>query len=213
MTTTCPVCDRTFRDAHGRGGHLATYNDEAHDAFRLLHGLKHPLGPDGKPTLVGARWRGSEPPPTPPVVSRAPEFAPAPEPTLAEPAPAPPETSQAERPPDPTPPQTPLTRATELSAIEQAPSHAKETPAPSPAPESGLWLPFAISVGSLAALVLANKGKNAPKPQAIPARAPPVEAWPGIWTQPDPIQSTGFPYVDRMLGHSGLPATRRRLWP
>jgi len=219
MTTTCPVCDRSFRDAHGRGGHLATYNDEAHDAFRLKHGLKHALGPDGQPTVVGARWRGPDtqfpaqeplpPTPSPPVLKQETPLPPIPA-TLEAAAPA----------TDVQPPSVPEARPEATVAAQPAPQVQPVTPAPAEAPPAvapkptsngSVLIPLGIGIGSLAALVLANKGKNAPKPQPAPAQAPPpADAWPGIWARPEPIQSTGFPYVDRMLGYSGVPTMRRR---
>jgi hypothetical protein len=220
MTTTCPVCARSFRDAHGRGGHLATYNDAAHDEYRSKQGLKHPLGPDGKPTVVGARWRGPSEP-TPQTITASPEQP-------ASPA-LPQETSSTATPSEPAPPNR---KAPSLAAPvfsepvpslppgQASPPPVKSTAAtlplepasptqakPSPA---AVLIPLGTSILGLAALVMAKKGaRNAPTPQTPPPRQP--EPFAGIWSQPEPLpDSTGNAWLDNALGYSGI--KRRRRW-
>jgi hypothetical protein len=214
MTTTCPVCTRSFRDAHGRGGHIATYNDADHDAFRAQHNLKHPRGPDGKPTVVGLRWRGDAPP-----APMRPEMAAPPQPAAAQESAT---ISQAALPAgQPAPEALAATGgASTLPAVAVAstrtPEPKPEEPATAPADGkpsgAGLWTAF-LGVGGLAALILASKGKNAPsKPEAAAPGGRPVPRLPeGIWApiKPKPA-TTGNEWLDRQLGYSGGITPRRR---
>ena len=100
-------------------------------------------------------------------------------------------------------------------ASQTSPSPATPaTPKPDPA-EAGLWAALGIGVGSLAALVISNKGKNAPRPSqpepaTQPAR-PPATLPEGIWAKPEPAPtSTGNAWLDGQLGYSGGIKHRRR---
>lgn len=64
QSTDCPVCGQCFRDARGRGGHLATKQDQAHLEYRYRT----------NPALGNLR------PPTPPTSTTAPALVPQPPP-------------------------------------------------------------------------------------------------------------------------------------
>lgn len=66
----------------------------------------------------------------------------------------------------------------------------------------------------LAALVKNLKGANKPTDAPAPTssgRRPGMTIPDGIWAKPEPIIPTGDPYLDNLLGYSGLPKPRRRL--
>lgn len=54
---TCPACGASFRNRRGLGGHLATFNDHAHAAYRAAHGKRVPRGPNGQPTNPATSYR------------------------------------------------------------------------------------------------------------------------------------------------------------
>lgn len=54
---TCPSCGASFRNRRGLGGHLATFNDHAHAAYRAAHGKRMPRGPNGQPTNPATSYR------------------------------------------------------------------------------------------------------------------------------------------------------------
>lgn len=79
----CPVCGQRFRDARGRGGHLATKQDPAHTEYRL--NTTPPRDP-----RTAAPSTPAPPPPVPvPTPTQTPRPASTPPPTHPEPYPIP----------------------------------------------------------------------------------------------------------------------------
>lgn len=89
-TQACPVCNRTFRDRRGLGGHVATWNDDAHAAHRAHVGQRIPRGPDGQPTNPATSWRHPRKSSTLPTPASPSRLAPVQPPMRVLPTPRPP---------------------------------------------------------------------------------------------------------------------------
>jgi hypothetical protein len=214
----CPLCHEFFRNEQARGSHLHYVHHQSsarkvrprYDAPAQEATEAAPMKlPEAAPKVLPATQ------PTPPAQTPKPRPAP-PLPVAEAPTTSPPE-PQATAPPAPKPSQPVATAPSQAPAPAAPPKDPQPAATPKPEASQGgeLLTALGIGVGSLAALVLANKGKNAPPAKAPaqtePAR-PPARLPDGIWAQPEPIQPSGIDYVDRMLGYSGLPKPRRRMW-